>query len=100
MRGLFPPSSRDTFFRLDLAASAMMMRPTWKQKGHVDKLYRFKSTVICNITVILIPYNKIQSTVKEPQNKQNCDRCKEFCYIQQADDSPPCFTFCSSLFLK
>lgn len=35
MRGLFPPSSSDTFFRLDLAASVMMMRPTWKQKGHV-----------------------------------------------------------------
>jgi len=62
MRGLFPPSSSDTFFRLDLAASAMMMRPTWKKKGHVDKLYCFKSTIKCYITVlvILIPYNKIQ----------------------------------------
>jgi hypothetical protein len=79
MRGLFPPSSRDTFFRLALAASAMMMRPTWKQKGHVDNLYHFKSTILCYITVlvILIPYKKIQSTVKEPQNNQNRDRYKE-----------------------
>jgi len=89
MRGLFPPSSSDTFFRLELAASVMMMRPTWNQKGHVDKLYHFKSTIVCCITVlvILIPHSKIQSTVKEPQKIQNRDRYKEFCYIQQTDDS-------------
>jgi len=80
MRGLFPPSSSDTFFRLDLAASVMMMRPTWIQKGHVAKLYRFKSTIICYITVlvVLIPYNKIQPNVKKPQKIQNHVRYKEF----------------------
>jgi len=46
----------------------------------VDKLYRFKSTIVCYITVlvILIPYNKIQSTVKEPQKIQNRDSYKKF----------------------
>jgi hypothetical protein len=42
MRGLFPPSSSDTFFKFDLAPSAMMMRPTWIHKSHVQNFCRFE----------------------------------------------------------
>jgi len=70
MRGLFPPSSSETFFRLDLAASVMMMRPTWKQKGHVYKLYRFKSTIVRYI-------NSISNLNSIQQNTINCQRATE-----------------------
>jgi hypothetical protein len=42
MKGLFPPSSSDTFFKFDLAASAMMMRPTWRHTSHVDNFRCFE----------------------------------------------------------
>lgn len=46
MRGLLPPSSRDTRFRLLLAAASIIRRPTWYTNTHMSENHHLEKRLI------------------------------------------------------